>query len=143
MTPPRAHAGPPTAPIPRFFAIPVGPFDVSSPFCTTDSLLRMAIQTLDTARLASETGNLYETVVVISKRARQISSKTKGELDQRLSYFEDLSLDPAEELRSNEDQLRISLEYERKPKPTRAAVDEIVSGELYFRNPAASEENGL
>ena len=76
----------------------------------------MAIQTLDTAKLAAATGNLYETVSVISKRARQLSSKTKAELDGRLSYFEDLSLDPAEEMRSNEDQLRISLEYERQPQ---------------------------
>ena len=99
----------------------------------------MAIQTLDTKRLADETGNLYETVAVISKRARQLSSKTKAELDQRLSYFEDLSLDPAEEMRSNEDQLRISLEYERQPKPTRAAVDELLDDELYYRNPTPSE----
>ncbi len=99
----------------------------------------MAIQTLDTAKLAEETGNLYETVAVLSMRARQLASKTKTELEGRLSYFEDLSLDPAEELRSNEDQLRISLEYERQPKPTRAAIEEILDGELYFRNPTADE----
>lgn len=103
----------------------------------------MAIQTLDTAKLADETGNLYETVSVLSKRARQLASKTKAELDQRLSYFEDLSLDPAEELRSNDEQLRISLEYERQPKPTRAAVDELQAGGLYFRNPAAAEGDGV
>ena len=100
----------------------------------------MAIQTLDTAKLADETGNLYETVSVISKRARQLASKTKAELDQRLSYFEDLSLDPAEEMRSNEDQMRISLEYERQPKPTRAAIEEIQEGELYFRNPNTGQD---
>ena len=100
----------------------------------------MAIQTLDTAQLAAETGNLYETVSVLSKRARQLASKTKAELDGRLSYFEDLSLDPAEEMRSNEDQLRISLEYERQPKPTRAAIEEIQDGELYFRNPNVGED---
>ena len=102
----------------------------------------MAIQTLDTAKLAEATGNLYETVAVLSKRARQLSSKTKAELDQRLSYFEDLSLDPAEELRSNEDQLRISLEYERQPKPSRAAIDELENDELYFRNPTGTEAEG-
>ena len=102
----------------------------------------MAIQTLDTAKLADETGNLYETVAVLSKRARQLASKTKAELDQRLSYFEDLSLDPAEELRSNDEQLRISLEYERQAKPTRASVDEMRDGELYFRNPATAEGDG-
>ena len=102
----------------------------------------MAIQTLDTAKMAEATGNLYETVAVLSKRARQLSAKTKAELDQRLSYFEDLSLDPAEELRSNEDQLRISLEYERQPKPSRAAIEELEQDELYFRNPIAAEGDG-
>lgn len=102
----------------------------------------MAIQTLDTAKMAEATGNLYETVAVLSKRARQLSAKTKAELDQRLSYFEDLSLDPAEELRSNEDQLRISLEYERQPKPSRAAISELENDELYFRNPNTTESDG-
>ena len=99
----------------------------------------MAIKTRDTTALAAETGNLYETVAILSKRAQQISSKTKQELDQKLVYFEDLSLDPAEELRSNEDQLRISLEYERKPKSPAVALDEIEDGELYFRNPNPSD----
>ena len=96
----------------------------------------MAIKTLDTTKLAEETGNLYETVAVLARRANQISSKVKQELDAKLVYFEDLSLDPAEEMRSNEDQLRISLEYERKPKAGAIAIDEIESGELYFRNPS-------
>lgn len=99
----------------------------------------MPIRTLDTNALADETGNLYESLVVLSKRARQIASKTKAELDQKLSYFEDLSLDPAEELRSNEDQLRISLEYEKRAKSPDMAVEEFESGELYFRNPTGNE----
>ena len=99
----------------------------------------MAIQTLNTTQMAEETGNLYETVVVVSRRAEQLAAKTKAELDQRLAYFEDLSLDPAEELRSNEDQLRVSLEYERQPKPTRAAIEELEDNELYFRNPTGAE----
>jgi DNA-directed RNA polymerase subunit K/omega len=103
----------------------------------------MPIRTLDTNALAEETGNLYESLVVLSKRARQISAKTKGELDQKLSYFEDLSLDPAEELRSNEDQLRISLEYEKRPKSPDMAVQEFEDGELYFRNPTATDGDGF
>lgn len=99
----------------------------------------MPIRTLDTNALADETGNLYESVVVLSKRARQVASKTKAELEQKLSYFEDLSLDPAEELRSNEDQLRISLEYERKQKAPDTSIEELEEGQLYFRNPTANE----
>lgn len=103
----------------------------------------MAIKTLDTTKLADETGNLYETVAVLARRANQISSKVKQELDQKLVYFEDLSLDPAEEMRSNEDQLKISLEYERKPKAGAVAIDEIESGELYFRNPSPLDPTAL
>ena len=99
----------------------------------------MAIKTLDTTALTDATGNIYETLVVISKRARQISAKTKGELDQRLAYFEDISLDPAEEIRSNEDQLRISLEYERKPKAGAESIGELQDDALYFRNPGTDE----
>ena len=99
----------------------------------------MPIKTLDTTQLAAETGNLYETVAVLSRRAAQISTKTKQELDAKLVYFEDLSLDPAEEMRSNEDQLRISLEYERRLKAPAIAIGEIETGELYFRNPSPTE----
>ena len=99
----------------------------------------MAIKTLDTTKLAAETGNLYETVAVLARRAQQISAKTKEELDGKLVYFEDLSLDPAEEMRSNEDQLRISLEYERRPKAPAIAIDEIETGELYFRTQTPSD----
>ena len=103
----------------------------------------MAIKTLDTTKLAAETGNLYETVAILARRANQISAKVKQDLDSKLVYFEDLSLDPAEEMRSNEDQLRISLEYERKPKAGAIAIDEIESGELYFRNPSPSDPTAL
>ena len=101
----------------------------------------MAIKTLDTTQLAAATGNLYESVAVLSKRARQVAAKEKVELDQKLSYFEDLSLDPAEELRSNEDQLRISLEYERRQKAPAVSIDEFQTDALYFRNPTASESD--
>ena len=103
----------------------------------------MPIKTVDTRALAEQTGNLYESIVVLSRRARQVASQTKAELDQRLSHFEDLSLDPAEELRSNEDQLRVSLEFEKRPKSTDTSIDEMEQGELYFRNPSADADGGF
>ncbi|MDX1418864.1 MAG: DNA-directed RNA polymerase subunit omega [Rubricoccaceae bacterium] len=96
------------------------------------------IQTLNVEQLAEETGNLYEAVVILSRRARQIAARQKAELDQKLSYFDDLSLlEPAEDLRANEDQLKISLEYERKPKAGALAVEELKNDEVYFRNASA------
>ena len=102
----------------------------------------MAIQTLNTAKLAEETGNLYESLTILSKRARQVAMRTKDELDQKLSVYEDLTMDPAEELRSNEDQYRISLEYEKKDKAPKTAVDEFLGDRLYYRNPTAEEGEG-
>jgi len=102
------------------------------------------IQTLDVEQLASETGNLYEAVVILSRRARQVAARQKAELEQKLSYFDDLSLlEPAEDLRVNEDQLKISLEYERKPKPGAIAVEELKSGEIYYRNAGAEAQAEL
>lgn len=100
-------------------------------------------RTVDTTALAAQTGNLYESVAVVAKRARQISAQVKDELDQKLSYFEDLSLDPAEELRSNEDQLRISLDYERRPKPTLLATEQFEAGALYHRIPTEEERAAM
>ena len=99
------------------------------------------IRTVDTDRLAREVGNIYEAVVITSKRARQIAQQEKGELDVKLSYFEDLSLDvTADEIRTNEDQLRISLEYERRPKPSLRALTEMEEGQVYHRNPSPEDE---
>lgn len=98
------------------------------------------IETLDIGHLADQTDNLYETVVVLSRRARQISGRTKSELDQKLSYFDDLTLiEPGDELRTNEDQIKISLEYEKKPKPGALAIEELLNDEIYYRH--AGPEN--
>ncbi len=99
----------------------------------------MAIKTINTAELAHKIGNLYEATVILSKRARQISTHTKAELDTKLSYFEDFGLEPTDELRPNDDQLRVSLEYERRAKPTQTAIKEMLDDEIYYRNPGSDE----
>lgn len=102
------------------------------------------IQTLDIQHLAEQTGNIYETVVILSRRARQVAARTKAELDQKLSYFDDLGLlEPTEDLRVNEDQLKISLEYERKPKSGAVAVEELMGDEIYYRNAGAEAPTEL
>ncbi len=99
----------------------------------------MAIKTINTAELAEKIGNLYEATVILSKRARQISTHTKAELDTKLSYFEDFGLEPVDEIRPNDDQLRISLEYEKRAKPTETAIGEMLNEEIYYRNPSIEE----
>jgi hypothetical protein len=99
----------------------------------------MPIRTVDTDAITEKVGNLYEAVVILSKRARQISANTKADLDSRLQYFDDISLEIGDEIRTNEDQMRISLEFERRPKSTETAIEELMNDEIYYRNPSLEE----
>ena len=94
----------------------------------------MAIETVDVEALAAKTGNLYETVAIISKRARQVASNTKSELDDKLSYFEGFGPE-MEDARMQEEQAKISIEYEQMPEPTEVAIKEVLNDEIYHRNP--------
>jgi DNA-directed RNA polymerase subunit K/omega len=94
----------------------------------------MAIKTVDVEALAAKTGNLYETVAIISKRARQVASNTKSELDDKLSYFEGFGPE-MEDARMQEEQAKISIEYEQMPEPTEVAIKEVLNDEIYHRNP--------
>lgn len=93
----------------------------------------MAIETLDIDKLAGKTGNIYESVAIIAKRSRQVASNTKSELDDKLSYFEGFGPE-MEDARMQEEQAKISVEYELQPEPTEIAIDEFKQDELYHRN---------
>ncbi len=99
----------------------------------------MAIKTVDMDQLAGRTGNLYETVAILAKRARQLSTNLKSELDEKLTYFEGFEPE-MEDPRFQEEQARISIEYELKPEPTEMAINEMFAGEIYFRDPAGDFE---
>ncbi len=85
--------------------------------------------------LEKETGNVYETVMVLAKRANQIASELKEELTQKLSEFASFT-DNLEEVFENREQIEISKFYERLPKPTLIAFEEWKDDEIYHRNPA-------
>ncbi len=91
-----------------------------------------SIVTRDTDVIASKTGNLYESVYVVSKRAQQLAVKTKEELTQKLSEFAS-SVDNLEEIFENREQIEISKFYERQPKPTSVALDEFLDDQLVFK----------
>ena len=91
--------------------------------------------TRDVRNLDEQTGNLYESLVVISKRANQISAQTKEELNSKLSEFA-TSSDNLEEVFENREQIEISKYYEKLPKPTLIATEEFLEKRVYFRNPA-------
>jgi DNA-directed RNA polymerase subunit K/omega len=94
----------------------------------------MAIETLDLDELAERTGNLYETVAILSKRSRQVSSDMRSELEDKLSYFEGFGPE-MEDVRMKEEQEKVSLEYEKKPEPTEIAIDDFLEDKLYYRKP--------
>jgi len=98
----------------------------------------MAIKTIDMNRLAAMTGNLFESVSILSKRSRQISSKVKSELDDKLAYFEGFEQE-LEDPRFQEEQAKVSLEYEVKPEPTEMAIDEMEANDIYFRKPTEED----
>lgn len=88
--------------------------------------------TRDTRDLVKETGNIYETVVILSKRANQISLAEKKEISRKLEEFK-LERDNMEEVFENKEQIEISKYYERQPKPDLIAIAEFQNGELTYR----------
>jgi DNA-directed RNA polymerase subunit K/omega len=89
-----------------------------------------------------KTGNVYESLVIISKRANQIASEMKDELNSKLSEFNS-STDNLEEVFENREQIEISKYYERLPKPTLIAVQEYMENKIYYRNPARDNGENL
>ena len=96
--------------------------------------------TRDVMNLCDQTGNIYESVAIIGKRANQISADIKNELGKKLNEFATRG-DSLEETFENREQIEISRFYERMPKPTLIATQEFIEGKVYFRNP--NRENNM
>ena len=90
--------------------------------------------TRDLDKLEANTSNIYEAVIVVSKRANQISVEMKQELNRKLEEFAYYT-DNLEEVFENREQIEISKFYERLPKASLIALQEFVDEEIYFRNP--------
>ena len=84
--------------------------------------------------LCDETGNIYETVAIIAKRANQIAVQIKEDLSKKLAEFASYN-DSLEEVIENREQIEISRYYEKLPKPTLLATQEFVEGKVYWRDP--------
>ena len=80
------------------------------------------------------TGNIYETVAILTKRANQIAAEMKEELNKKIEEFA-TNNDSLEEVFENREQIEIAKFYERLPKPTLIAIHEFLNDEIYFRNP--------
>lgn len=91
-------------------------------------------ETRDVMELAETVGNVYEMVMIIGKRANQLSIEMKQDLDAKLQEFASYT-DNLEEIFENREQIEISKFYERLPKPTLIAFQELYDGQIYHRNP--------
>jgi DNA-directed RNA polymerase subunit K/omega len=95
--------------------------------------------TRDLSDLAAPTGNIYESVVILSKRANQIAIAEKKELTRKLEDFKN-DRDTMEEVFENREQIEISKYYERQPKPSLVAIEEFQEGEVSYRMAKQDEE---
>jgi len=88
--------------------------------------------TRDMSKLDELTGNVYESVAIIAKRANQISVEMKHELNRKLEEFSSYS-DTLEEVYENKEQIEISRFYEKLPKPSLVATQEFLENKLHYR----------
>jgi DNA-directed RNA polymerase subunit K/omega len=95
--------------------------------------------TRDLEKIAEPTGNVCESISIISKRSRQISVNVKEELNSKLAEFA-TTVDNLEEIFEHREQIEISKFYERMPKPTTIATEEFLADELVYSLPESEEE---
>ena len=91
----------------------------------------MSIETIDLEKFEEGAENIYEAVVLVSKRARQINDEMKMELSQRLEPV--IAKETEDDTIMNQDKLNISLDFEKRKKPTIQAVQEKATEKLNFR----------
>jgi DNA-directed RNA polymerase subunit K/omega len=93
----------------------------------------MALKPIDLEFFNREGKNVHESIVAASKRARQINEEVKIEFNQRIELITTKTESETEENDVNPDQLRISLEFEKRPKPTDVALDELITTKLTWK----------
>jgi DNA-directed RNA polymerase subunit K/omega len=96
------------------------------------SSLSNVVDTKDMNQIKSKTGNVYESIAIISKRANQINIALKEELHNKLEEFASHT-DSLEEIHENKEQIEISKAYEKMPNPALLATQEFLDDKVYFR----------
>ncbi|GAB4207857.1 MAG: DNA-directed RNA polymerase subunit omega [Bacteroidia bacterium] len=93
----------------------------------------------DVRQFDAQTGNIYEAIAIISKRANQINSELKEIIRERLEEFRD-SNDTLEEIIENPEQASVSIFFEKLPKPTTIAIEEFLQNKIYYNYPSSNNE---
>jgi DNA-directed RNA polymerase subunit K/omega len=90
------------------------------------------VETRNLQDLRAKTGNVYESISIVAKRAGQINISLKEELHTKLEEFASHT-DSLEEIHENKEQIEISRAYERMPNPALLATQEFMDDKIYFR----------
>ena len=96
----------------------------------------MPIKPLDIEQISGKAENIYEAIVVLLKRARQINEEMKIEFNQRIEMLQSHIFEPEEETeqpQTNPDQILVAQEFEVRPKPTETAINELLENKVTFR----------
>ncbi len=88
------------------------------------------VQARNIKQIIKDSGNIYESLNIISKRATQIAVDLKHELHNKLEEFA-VSSDTIEEIHENKEQIEISKFYERLPNPVIIATEEYLDGDIH------------
>ena len=97
------------------------------------------VETKNLVDIKSQTGNLYESIAIVSRRANQINISLREELHNKLEEFASHT-DSLEEIHENKEQIEISKAYEKMPNPAILATQEFVENKIYYRK---NNENDL
>mgnify|MGYP000881996884 CR=1 FL=1 len=95
--------------------------------------------TYNKSKIEEPTGNVYEAITIMAKRANQINSEIKKELTEKLEEFATYN-DSLEEIFENREQIEISRHYEKMAKPTAIATQELLEDKIYMRDPEEDKE---
>jgi DNA-directed RNA polymerase subunit K/omega len=99
----------------------------------SNSSVGSLVETRDVIAMKEKTGNLYESIAVIAKRANQININIKEELHRRLDEFNTIIGDNMEEVNENKEQIEVSRQYERMANPALQATSEFFADEIYYK----------
>lgn len=90
------------------------------------------LKALEIEKLVEKTGNIYESLVIISKRSRQVAVDIKRELGEKLEEFTEQT-ETIEEVQENKEQIEISRSYEKLPNPAIISMNEFMNDEIHYR----------
>jgi len=93
----------------------------------------VGLKPIDLSQLDVVTGNAYEAIVVASRRARQISDERKVEFNQRLEGIKQVQESLEEDEKVNPEQVELSKEFDKYPKPTERSLEELLGGKIVYR----------